>query len=190
MKKIHNKSGSVTGKEPSKPTNNAYGEYNRIPSIKYGNTDGTETVESWNCHPDCPIGILDDQSGITSTGDTNAIPYTNTTGKNVYGKQTGIKKAMKGDTGGASRFFYCAKTSKAERGEGNTHPTVKPMDLIRYLVTLTSPPRDAHILDPFIGSGTLALVCEKLDITYTGIDLDCDIAIDRIKDATRQMKLF
>ncbi len=54
----------------------------------------------------------------TKTGNTNAIPYTNTKGKNVYGKQTGTKKVMKGDSGSASRFFYCAKASKKDRNEG------------------------------------------------------------------------
>jgi site-specific DNA-methyltransferase (adenine-specific) len=40
----------------------------------------------------------------------------------------------------AARFFYCAKASKSDRGEGNTHPTVKPQALMRYLVRLVTPP--------------------------------------------------
>ena len=95
-----------------------------------------------------------------------------------------------GDSGSAARFFYTAKASKSERGEGNTHPTVKPLALIKYLVNLVNPPKDGHILDPFIGSGTLALICEKLGIKYTGIDLDCQIAAKRIKQKTKQAKLF
>jgi len=55
---------------------------------------------------------------VTTTGDTKAIPYTNTSGKNVFGKQMGIKRAMKGDTGSAARFFYCAKPGKSERDAG------------------------------------------------------------------------
>src|SRR5690606_3924269 len=50
--------------------------------------------------------------------------------------------------GGASRFFYCAKASKKERGEGNNHPTVKPLSLIKYLITLVTPP-GGICLDPF-----------------------------------------
>lgn len=122
-----------------------------------------ETVEKWNCHPHCPVKILDDQ-----TVDPSGII----------------------DAGGASRFFYCSKASKSERGRNNDHPTVKPIALIKYLIRLTAPPRDAHILDPFIGSGTLALACEELGIRYTGIDLDIAIAVDRVKKATEQMEVF
>lgn len=55
---------------------------------------------------------------VTTSGDIKAIPYTNTSGKNVFGKQTGIKRAMKGDTGSAARFFYCAKAPRSEREAG------------------------------------------------------------------------
>jgi hypothetical protein len=58
-----------------------------------------------------------------------------------------------GDSGSAARFFYTAKASKADRGEGNTHPTVKPLDLMAYLCRLVTPPGGV-VLDPFMGSGT------------------------------------
>lgn len=45
----------------------------------------------------------------------------------------------------ASRFFYCAKASKKDRGEGNNHPCVKPTELMRYLCRLV-PPRAALYL--------------------------------------------
>lgn len=61
-----------------------------------------------------------------------------------------------GDSGGASRFFYCAKASKSERGAGNTHPTVKPIALMRWIVRLVTPP-GGIVLDPFAGSGTTGL---------------------------------
>ena len=59
------------------------------------------------------------------------------------------------DSGTAARFFYCAKSSKADRGPGNNHPTVKPHDLMRYLCRLVTPP-GGTILDPFAGSGSTA----------------------------------
>jgi site-specific DNA-methyltransferase (adenine-specific) len=55
----------------------------------------------------------------------------------------------------AARFFYAAKADKADRW-GSRHPTVKPIDLIRWLVTLTVPP-GGTFLDPFAGSGTAAV---------------------------------
>lgn len=61
-----------------------------------------------------------------------------------------------GDSGGASRFFYCAKAPTKERprhDDGTAHPTVKPLTLMRWLVRLVTPP-GGTVLDPFTGSGT------------------------------------
>jgi DNA modification methylase len=57
--------------------------------------------------------------------------------------------------GTAARFFYTAKASKRERGEGNNHPTVKPLALMRWLVKLVTP-EGGTVLDPFGGSGSTA----------------------------------
>jgi site-specific DNA-methyltransferase (adenine-specific) len=54
--------------------------------------------------------------------------------------------------GGASRFFYCAKASKSEKGDAK-HPTIKPLALMRYLCRLVTPSQ-GRILDPFGGTGT------------------------------------
>jgi site-specific DNA-methyltransferase (adenine-specific) len=104
------------------------------------------------------------------------------------------------DGGSAARFFYCAKASKRERNEGldnmplqdihrynagigegkepdtpskdqNHHPTVKPTDLMRYLVTLVTPP-DGHVLDPFMGSGSTGKGCVQAGFSFTGIEMD------------------
>lgn len=60
--------------------------------------------------------------------------------------------------GDPARFFYCAKASKKDRGEGNTHPTVKPVELMRWCVRLVARP-GGLVLDPFGGSGTTAVAC-------------------------------
>lgn len=62
------------------------------------------------------------------------------------------------DSGGASRFFYTSKASRHDRGAGNHHPTVKPVDLCRWLVRLVTPP-GGTVLDPFAGSGTTGVAC-------------------------------
>ena len=67
-----------------------------------------------------------------------------------------------GDSGGASRFFYCSKASKKEKRPSNDHPTVKPLDLMKYLLTLVSTPSGGVILDPFSGSGSTALAAKQL----------------------------
>lgn len=76
-------------------------------------------------------------------------------GNAVYGKMKNVSASPepRGDEGSAARFFYCAKASKSDRGEGNTHETVKPTDLMRYLCRMITPP-GGLILDPFAGSGT------------------------------------
>jgi site-specific DNA-methyltransferase (adenine-specific) len=77
------------------------------------------------------------------------------------------------DSGSAARFFYQAKASKSERNAGcdNNHPTVKPLSLIKYLVTMVAPPQNAIILDPFLGSGTTAVACEQLNLNWIGIEM-------------------
>lgn len=56
------------------------------------------------------------------------------------------------DAGSAARFFYSAKADSDDR-LGSKHPTVKPLDLMRWLVRLVTPPGGV-VLDPFAGTGT------------------------------------
>ncbi len=64
------------------------------------------------------------------------------------------------DVGGASRFFYVAKADASERVRvaGVAHPTVKPLELMRWLVRLVTPP-GGTVLEPFAGSGTTVEAC-------------------------------
>jgi len=75
---------------------------------------------------------------------------------------------------------------KADRGEDNKHPTVKPTDLMRYLCRLVTPP-GGIVLDPFMGSGSTgkAAVLEGFD--FIGIEREpayLEIAQQRITAAT------
>jgi hypothetical protein len=85
-----------------------------------GDENGEETIENWNCHADCPIKILDEQSGELKSGNLSGKEYTEGKRTNVvYGKLGAYEfNPRKGDTGGASRFFYVAKASKSERNFG------------------------------------------------------------------------
>ena len=175
--------------------------------------------------------MLDWQSGILKSGD-NCIRQ-----KEGFfiehgglGKKGDIQKTY-GDKGGASRFFYCAKSSKSERNLGcdvletkeiaykdyrdnvnntksyvseypdgkprpmnkpkNNHPTVKPIKLMEYLVKLVSK-ESVTILDPFLGSGTTAIACLKLNRKFIGIEKEKEyikIAKARIKPFLKQTKL-
>jgi hypothetical protein len=75
-----------------------------------------------------------------------------------------------GDSGSAARFFYCAKATTDERGEGNNHPTVKPVALMRWLVRLVTP-KGGTVLDPFMGSGSTALACDAEQFNFIGCEL-------------------
>ena len=86
--------------------------------------------------------------------------------------------------GEQSRFFYCAKASKKDRGEGNDHATVKPQALMTYLLRLLSTPTGGVILDPFAGSGTTALAAKKLGLACICVEKDphnCDIIVSRLE---------
>lgn len=90
-----------------------------------------------------------------------------------------------GDEGTAARFFYCAKASKKDRGEGNIHPTVKPLSLMRYLCRLITPP-NGTILDPFMGSGSTGCAAIQEGFKFIGIEREeqyFEIALKRIKEA-------
>jgi DNA modification methylase len=106
----------------------------------------------------CPVRLLDEQSGTLKSGDL--LPgHRRGQGRHVdKGGYVGggiIAQAYGGDIGGASRFFYTAKADAAERVEvdGVSHPTVKPLELTRWLVRLVTPP-GGTVLDCFAGSGT------------------------------------
>jgi site-specific DNA-methyltransferase (adenine-specific) len=126
-------------------------------------------------------------------------------------------------TASASRFFYCAKASRAERNAGlegmeekessvhvprgkcdkcgkwrnageitcscggtfnvdknptttntNHHPTVKPIELMRYLVRLTKTPTGGVVLDPFTGSGTTGIACVLEGREFIGIEREAE----------------
>lgn len=84
-----------------------------------------------------------------------------------------------------ARFFYCAKASRSERGEGNVHPTVKPLALMRYLVRLVSR-KGGTVLDPFMGSGTTGVAAIQEGMNFIGIERDphyYEIASRRISEA-------
>ena len=96
------------------------------------------------------------------------------------------------DAGFAARFFYCAKASKSDRGTGNNHPTVKPTELMRYLVRLVTPP-GGKVIDPFSGSGSTGKAAVLEGFKFIGIEREAEyvaIAEARIAEAQRQLGLF
>jgi DNA modification methylase len=117
-------------------------------------------------------GLVDEQSGQVKGGTWNT-----TDGARMFdndGKPTGYATMRKDDSvGGASRFFYVARASKSDRNEGiesNSHPTVKPTDLMRQLVRLVTPPGGV-VLDPFTGSGSTGKAAILEGFEFIGCEL-------------------
>lgn len=145
--------------------------------------------------PYCAAALLDEQSGITKSG-----AMKRTVGSYEGESVTGFLRGMSGphnqhgDSGGASRFFYVAKASRSERTMGgkveNNHPTVKPIKLIEYLITLITPP-GGIVLDPFAGSGTTALAAINLGFNYVLIEKEeeyVSLINERINNHTGRRK--
>jgi len=121
--------------------------------------------------------MLDEQSGTTKSTGGAGDKSRGGMGKLVFGKyaldRNGANAGGLGDSGGASRFFYTAKASRKERGEGNVHPTVKPLALMRWLVRLVTPP-GGTVLDPFAGSGTTLLAARAEGFGAVGIEREAE----------------
>lgn len=88
---------------------------------------------------------------------TGAVKRSTGTGyqANAYGKESrpvGTPNVEYGDSGSAARFYYTAKADADDR-LGSKHPTVKPVDLMAYLVRLVTP-KGGTVLDPLAGTGT------------------------------------
>ena len=165
--------------------------------------------------------LLDEQSGFTK-GDSRTSK--STYDKGIWGNAKPVESnALYNDSGGASRFFYCPKTSKKDRNEGlddfedkqrpgqtskgnyssspvckdcgktvngtnnhsnckegleykpsttttkNHHPTVKPTDLMLYLIRLVTP-KNGITLDPFMGSGSTGKAAVRGGFNFIGIE--------------------
>lgn len=180
--------------------------------------------------------------GFPNTKTGNIKPHKNkSNGVCNFNTQNETINYFNGDSGSASRYFYCAKASKKDRDEGldefeekktgelqggrkegsagsimlnadgtarvnpyagtgtpkkNTHPTVKPTELMQYLVRLVTP-NNGTILDPFNGSGSTgkAVMYENKErnknYKYIGIELTEEylpIAKERIEYVCNQIE--
>lgn len=93
-------------------------------------------------------------------GDVRGTEPSEPLGANTYGRMKDrVAATARLDSGSAARFFYTAKADAEDR-LGSKHPTVKPVDLMAYLVKLVTPP-GGLVLDPFAGSGTTGMACMR-----------------------------
>ena len=156
--------------------------------------------------------ILDEQAPRVGNASSSKRTKTGMTGTGAslqWHKEAGESNGISDGLSGASKFFYCPKVSRKERhtgfdvktkntrprGEafgdsnlldenktGNNHPTVKPVELMKYLIKLVTP-AGGKVLDPFNGSGSTGMAAVELGYEYVGCELDPDyveIANNRI----------
>ncbi len=158
---------------------------------------GTRAMSGGPAQPDYPDRIAEGRwpANVIHDGSEEVLEGFPTTGKSApaSGPTSSAKSSIAmsdftgergevpfyGDEGSAARFFYCAKASKSERnaglpaGERSTHPTVKPLALMRYLVRLVTPPGGV-VLDPFLGSGTTAVAAILEGFDWIGCEMTED----------------
>lgn len=137
----------------------------------------------------------------------------------IFGKYNNCVTHGYGDEGSAARFFYCAKPSQSEKNEGlygfelknpfdrevsnnfekmgskstsraNHHPTCKPVELMKYLIRLITPPNGV-VLDCFAGSGTTGVAAVKERKRFILIEQEADyynIADARVRYAINTLE--
>ncbi len=147
--------------------------------------DGSEEVKA--CFPDTKSG----KAGKDGHKRKESLNYQSTVN---YADRSENAGELYGDSGNASRFFksiiYISKAGKKDRGEGNTHPTVKPTALMEYLINMVSREGDT-ILDPFGGSGTTAIACLNTNRKFILMEKELEyieIIKQRIKDWHRSRR--
>lgn len=151
---------------------------------------GLETVEKWECSDTCPVKLMDEQSGILTSGAMRKSYEYQNNGFSM-GKPAGATKSIhEANTGGASRFYYVAKPSQWERnfgldnfsdklksesganGERHKNSIVTRRIIAKNIHPTVKPislmrqlvrlitPPGGVCLDPYAGSGTTGIACK------------------------------
>jgi site-specific DNA-methyltransferase (adenine-specific) len=149
-------------------------------------SDCVETESGWSCSQGCPALELDSQSGhcpSTLTGRAEATEQ-HTNPSKIRSKSTFTSSKhtshVYADDGGASRFynnlagpfFFEKKANRVLTDLGGMkikHPTMKPLNLMRHLVNLVTPP-GGIVLDPYCGSGTTCHAAAVEGFDFVGVE--------------------
>lgn len=150
-------SGAADEKESK--TKNQHGAFGSGPMTNQVYGKFTKDREDYNPPGRWPANVIHDGSDEV----VSAFPNSSVTGvrkiPDRVQQEIGATPFTRGkdapeytDSGSAARYFYSAKAGSVDRA-GSKHPTVKPINLLRYLVRLVTPP-GGTVLDPFAGTGT------------------------------------
>jgi hypothetical protein len=177
---------TTTAQTTGSKTSNLSAVTSTTPTISdFGNGTGQSQTDLFpdaanGAEPGSPLlsSVFEVPGPITDTA-SHASETTSLNG----GKRTGITGTSTTEGIAQSRFFYAAKASKTDRA-GSTHPCIKPVSLMRYLVKLVTPP-GGTILDMFAGSGTTLLAAQLEGFHAVGIEQDAAY----VADARRRLGL-
>jgi len=119
------------------------------------------------------VAELDLQSGERPSGKSNGNAVIGESSNGTIKPMRRGKLISRDDSGGASRFFYCSKASKKDKGADNIHPTCKNTKLMSYLIKLITPP-NGTVLDPFMGSGSTGVAAIRDGYQFIGIEREIE----------------
>jgi site-specific DNA-methyltransferase (adenine-specific) len=134
------------------------------------------------CVDGCAVAALDEQTGKRPGGGASGAYVRNNRIYGQDGKQRAAGPTYPDKGTNASTFFYCVKPGRAERelglggfrgsgGARNIHPTVKSIDLMRWLIRLITP-SGGLVLDTFCGSGSTGMATVLEGCRFIGIELN------------------
>lgn len=201
VKKVKPSNGSGRASGNTTKDKSIFGVGDTGRELSYLSPDGTETVEDWKCHADCAVKMLDEQSGVSKSpgkvtrGSSRSLGY-------HMGQQKDVP--CPADSGGASRFFYCAKVSSRERNAGlegmpDKEGGIKNAsgrgfsegDPYKQVVTKNNHPTvkpqklmrylcrlitppGGIVLDPFMGSGSTGCAAVQEGFQFIGIEREAE----------------
>ncbi len=125
-------------------------DFAMLPGVRGGDPKGRWPANIIHDGSECVVSAFPTAPGQQFTVTPDHAPKVGTDVYGDYGARPLTEPS--GDEGSAARFFYSAKADADDR-LGSKHPTVKPLDLMQYLVRLVTPPGGV-VLDPFAGTGT------------------------------------
>lgn len=152
-----------------------YGSFAVRGSVSVGETnEGRWPANVIHDNSDAVVSQYPQSAG--QQGDLNATGR-DRPAKTCYGDMSApLPHKARGDAGSAARFFYAGRANKADRA-GSKHPTIKPISILEWLVTLITPP-GGTVLDPFAGSGTTGAAARNKGFNCVLIEREAEYVAD------------
>ena len=175
------KSGKLTGNEPSKSTTNIYGEFKKRSLKTIADKGGASRF--FYC---AKASKSERNMGCNSLEEKEV-------GHNRFDKCANCGKYIFQNPDRKSACKCKNPVRQHSKVKGNFHPTVKPLSLMEYLCNLTKTPSGGVVLDPFIGSGTTAVACRKVNRHFIGFEINPDyveIANKRLMNMPKCLEYF